>query len=104
MSENNADGSNGFVTTVRNSLDKLVTLTVVTRVDDGPVREMKTDIRILEGDITNVVHEDFVGGDLPQLRAFHDSQVAKGQQIIRDNIEAMKSLFELLDSDETLKD
>lgn len=94
--------SRPLTTQIRDAIDGLITLTITTRVTTGAEKSMKTEIRLLEGDITNTLHQDFVGDDPTQLRSFHEAQVVKGQQIIKDNIEATKSLMSLLKSNEEL--
>jgi hypothetical protein len=93
------------------SLDKLVTLQIVTAV--GPtvldketgepnlgsgdeVRVMVTRIRLLEGDVFNKMDDTFVTGVYSPLRSFHEQQVDRGLQIVKDNITALGALYDLL--------
>ncbi|NKC12857.1 MAG: hypothetical protein GKR94_11840 [Gammaproteobacteria bacterium] len=68
--------------------------------DDAPTRSIKTQINLIDGDISNAFDEGFVTGDLTKLVDFHQTQVDKGQQIIKDNLEALKSLYELITANE----
>ncbi len=89
---------------IEKSLANLVTLDIVTAVgspdgtdlkpDYGKDRVMTTKIDLLQGDITNVIDEAFVSGDLESLRSFHENQVLKGQEIVHDNLQALKELYE----------
>lgn len=82
---------------LKEAIDNLTTLTIVTEIDaENNARRMSTTINLIEGDITNKIHRDFVSGDLQALRQFHESQVQKGQEIIKQNIEAIKSIFEFI--------
>jgi hypothetical protein len=90
---------------IEKSLANLVTLEIVTAVGrtDGTTLEpdyaqdrvMTSKIDLLQGDVTNVIDEAFVSGELAPLRAFHESQVLKGQQIVHDNLAALKALYEM---------
>lgn len=96
------DQAKSLSTQIRNAINNLLTLTITTQVTASGEKSMKTEIKLLEGDITNTLHQDFVGDDPTELRSFHEAQVVKGQQIIKDNIEATKSLMSLLKSNEEL--
>lgn len=79
---------------IADAVEKLITLTITTTVGpDGAGPQMQTTIDLVQGDIKNRIDRDFVTGDLKELRSFHESQVLKGQQIIKDNIEALKALW-----------
>ncbi len=80
----------------------MVVLDIRTEVtkDDAPTRSIKTQINLIDGDISNAFDEGFVTGDLTKLVDFHQTQVDKGQQIIKDNLEALKSLYELITANE----
>lgn len=93
---------------ILDSIEKLTTLDIVTAVGpsaldgdgkptfgrDGQV--MATRIRLLEGDITTKMDEAFVTGVHAPLRAFHEEQVNRGMQIVKDNIAALGDLYRLL--------
>lgn len=72
------------------SLEGLLILTITTSVGE---RTLKTTIHLVDGDIRNDFDPAFVTGDLKELVPFHESQVAKGQQIIKDNLATLKDLF-----------
>lgn len=90
---------------IKDSLANLVTLKIVTAVGqpDGKTLEPKYDedrvmtskIDLLQGDITNVIDEAFISGELEPLRSFHEDQVLKGEEIVRNNLEALRKLFEM---------
>jgi hypothetical protein len=81
---------------IKAAIGNLVTLTINTSVGaDKTKHAMTTVIDLLGGDITNTIDREFVTGDLKELRTFHEAQVLKGQQIIKDNIDALKSLWTL---------
>ncbi len=90
---------------IKNSLHNLVTLEIVTAVGrpDGKSldpnydqdRVMTSKIDLLQGDITNVIDEAFVSGELEPLRSFHESQVLKGEEIVRNNLEALQKLYDM---------
>ena len=105
-----------LIKTIKDSLENLVTLEIVTAVgrpavdDDGKPQVdyakdlvMFSRINLIDGDITNILDSSFVNGEHQDLRTFHEDQVNEGQQIIRDNLAALKELYELakqLDSEE----
>lgn len=90
---------------IKQSLANLVTLEIVTAV--GPPRPdgsgpdyaqdkvMSSKINLLEGDITNVIDPAFVTGELESLRAFHEGQVDKGEEIVHNNLKALRELYEM---------
>ena len=90
---------------IKNSLANLITLEIVTAVGkpDGKTldpnyeqdRVMTSKIDLLQGDITNVIDEAFVSGDLEPLRSFHENQVLKGEEIVRGNLAALQKLYEM---------
>ena len=90
---------------IKNSLANLVTLEIVTAVGRpdpetlepsyGQDRVMISKINLLDGDITNVIDEAFVSGELEPLRSFHETQVVKGEQIVRGNLKALRELYEM---------
>ena len=95
---------------ILDSMERLTTLEIVTAVGPTPLgpggapdlrlggdaQVMVTRIRLLEGDITTKMDEAFVTGVHAPLRAFHEEQVARGLQIVKDNINALGELYRLL--------
>lgn len=57
---------------------------------------LATNINVATGDIVNVVGETFVDGNHPDLLNYHRQQVAKGEEIIRENITLVKELIETI--------
>ncbi len=98
----NDETTKPLITQIKEAVNGLITLTITTQVTTSGDKSMKTEIKLLEGDITNTMHQAFVGEDLTKLRGFHEAQVVIGQQIIKDNIEATKSLMSLLKNNEEL--
>lgn len=88
--------ANNIINNIATSLEKLVTLQINTTVVDGSSEEtMSSSIDLLQGDISNTIPKSFVTGDLAELRTFHQSQVDKGHQIIKENIETLQAMYEL---------
>ena len=82
---------------ISDTIENLITLKIVTSVGAGETgQRMETQINLVAGDIQNSIDREFVTGDLKELRTFHEAQVLKGQQIIKDNIEATKALATLV--------
>lgn len=83
---------------LKTAIEQAVKLEIKTKVGDGGAneKEMATTIDLLAGDITNQLDREFVVGELQGLRAFHETQVLKGQQIIKDNLDALKALWTLV--------
>lgn len=84
--------------TIATAITKAAELEIKTIVDDAGTNEkrMATKINLVQGDITNTLDRAFVVGEFQELRAFHETQVSKAQQIIKDNIEALKALWALV--------
>jgi len=62
-----------------------------------------TRIDLVQGDITTVYHQDYIGNDdLVFLRDYHDQQRDKGHEIVKENIEAVVSLIELWKNNRTV--
>ncbi len=82
---------------IAKAIENLVTLKIVTSVSSNAgTHKMETLIKLAEGDIENNMDREFVTGELKELRTFHEAQVLKGQQIIKDNIDALKALLVLV--------
>lgn len=106
------DKGKSILEKIKESLDNLVTLKIVTAVgsvvlktdkDGSPLdsqisadaKAMVTEIDLLQGDITTAYDEEFVTGQYKELRSFHQQREAQGMQIIKDNINALKELIGL---------
>jgi hypothetical protein len=61
-----------------------------------PARVMCTSIKLLTGDITTIIHPDFVTGPFQALREYHAAKEAQGMAILKANLEAVERLFELV--------
>ena len=86
---------------IAQAITKVIELKITTSVTDASdanklERAMVTKINLVEGDIKNTMDREFVVGDLKDLRAFHETQVLKAQQIIKDNLDALKTLWALV--------
>ncbi|MGK0359421.1 MAG: hypothetical protein ACI9U2_001723 [Bradymonadia bacterium] len=99
-----------LVDSIKSKLSNLTTLEIVTAVGP-PTRDengrltvdlktnsavMFTQIRLLEGDVTTSVDPSFVSGENQPLRAFHQTRVTEGMQAVKDNISALKQLYQLM--------
>jgi hypothetical protein len=84
--------------TIAQAIAKVVELEIETSIiDTNKVeRKMVTKINLVQGDIKSSMDREFVVGELKELRAFHETQVLKAQQIIKDNLEALKTLWTLV--------
>jgi hypothetical protein len=85
---------------IQAALDDLVTLTITTSVVTGPAAKdkasMVTKIDLLLGDITTEIPKEFIdGGPYASLRAFHQAREQQGSEIVKSNVEALKSLLAL---------
>lgn len=98
-----------LVDSIKSKLSNLTTLEIVTAVGP-PTRDaqgrltvdlttnaavMFTQIRLLEGDVTTSVDPSFVSGDNQPLREFHQARVTEGMKAVKDNIAALKQLYQL---------
>lgn len=83
---------------VLKAVDEATKLTIETVVtaEGGQPRRMTTVIDLIQGDIKNTIPQEFLTGELVQVRAFHEAQVHKGQEIIKNNVDALKSVLELV--------
>lgn len=108
---------NELITRIKESLENLVTLEIVTTVGEvkfQPKSDSETDkiiatidyskkpkailtkIDLLQGDIQTVFHEDFVTGNYTALREFHAAREAQGHTIVEQNLVALEKLFQLV--------
>lgn len=62
----------------------------------GNAKAIESRIGLVTGDIATLMDSAFVTGDYQSVRSFHETQVGKGQQIVSDNIAAVRSLVGLL--------
>jgi len=60
--------------------------------NDTAARAIITRVNLVSGDIQNVIHPDFVAGDLASMRDFHSAQVTQGHEVIVNNIKALREL------------
>ncbi len=96
----------------KNSVNNLKTLEIRTvigkfkydakekKVDfkEGEVKQILTQIDLLEGDITTLMSDDFLEAPYNQIRDFHAEREKRGQEIIEGNIKALKELINLFQS------
>ena len=85
-----------ILATLWKAIGGMTELTIETVLEGDPQRRMHTRIDLVDGDIKNTIHQDFVTGDLKSLRDFHEAQVHKGQEIVKNNVAALKALLELV--------
>ena len=103
--------SSELLTKFKTALTELETLRITTYVGgakydpasekitpDGvdPVRVISTSIKLLTGDITTVVHPDFVTGPYQSLRDYHAAKEGQGMAIVKANLDVLERMFELL--------
>ena len=98
---------------IKNSLNNLVTLEIVTAVggikkegekvapnlDYQNAQMILTKIDLLQGDITTVVNEAFVTGPYSALRDYHEAKVKEGYEIVQKNIATLEQLAKLAKSE-----
>lgn len=94
------------------SLDKLVTLEIITAVGSvGPKGEgdnnwpdvanmtnpqmIVSKMNLLDGDIQTIFGEAFVTGDYKSLQGYHAEREKQGHAVIQSNIDTLKSLLQL---------
>ncbi len=110
---------NALVTKIKDSLNNLVTLEIITAVgqvrlkpksgssqdpersfpdldyDKNP-KVILTKIDLLQGDIKTVFHEEFVTGNYQSLKDFHADREKEGYEIVHKNLAALKELLEMV--------
>ncbi len=102
MSEASVGQSSGnILDRIFDSINGLTTLSIVTKVGDA---EMKSEINLLDGDITTEIDREFVDGKLAGLREFHATREQQGHEIIENNINALKELAGLFLSIKDMKE
>jgi hypothetical protein len=95
-----------FWNRVKDSLDNLVTLKIITSVGPVPAVDdkgnliagvsahlMRSRINLLQGDIVTEIDPAFVTGELKDLRDFHMRREQEGSAIVDKNIEVLRSLL-----------
>lgn len=110
---------NDLITKIKDSLNNLVTLEIITAVGQVRFRPkagssqdtesgfpdldyeknpkvILTKINLLQGDIKTVFHEEFVTGDYQSLKDFHAAREKEGYEIVHKNIEAIKELLQMV--------
>ena len=116
MTQDNTDDANsgglgGFLSEIKDALNNLKTLEIVTAVGqvtrtenprfididwDKDPKVALTKIDLLQGDITTVYDSEFVTGNYQSLKQFHADREKEGHEIIRKNIDAVKALGNLV--------
>lgn len=104
-------GLDEFLVEIKEAAVELKTLDIITAVgpltwiDDkkkympvagAPVKVMRTKLDIFEGDKTTWIDDAFVTGELAALREYHQKAEASGHEMFRQNLAALKGLFELV--------
>lgn len=99
-----------FLGKVKDSIEKLSTLDIVTAVgplkydsvkktyeapESGAASVMRTRIDLLQGDITTQLDEEFATGRYQGLRDYHAAREKQGHELIKSNIETLRQLVEL---------
>lgn len=99
-----------LIAQIKNALGNLVTLEIITAVgqvqfddkgknpdlDRGQAHKViLSKIDLLQGDIKTVFDPEFVTGNYQELRDFHKLREEQGHQLIKDNLAALKQLFDL---------
>ncbi|NUO09716.1 MAG: hypothetical protein HUU08_13730 [Candidatus Brocadia sp.] len=105
--------SNGLTERIKDAMNKLVTLEIITAVGDVTLKDEKvspvidysknpkvilTRINLLQGDITTVFHEEYVTGKYQGLRDFHAAREKEGYEMVKANIAALERLWEFAQS------
>lgn len=62
---------------------------------DASIKAMKTKIDLFEGDMMTQMDPEFATGTLQNLRDYHLKTQSEGRDIIKQNVEALESLFGL---------
>jgi hypothetical protein len=100
---------------IKNSLARLVTLEIVTvigeieKVPESEVAESKwrakansaekgilTKMDLLQGDITTIIPKSFFSDDKKAMREYHSEREKQGLDIVKQNIAAVKELWNLI--------
>lgn len=101
--------ANEVIERIKNAVNNLVTLEIVTAVGDVALKDgkvspvidysknphvMLTRVNLLQGDITTVFHEEFVTGKYQGLRDFHTAREKEGYEMVKANIAALEKLWD----------
>jgi len=99
-----AEGENSafekIINKIEETIDDLVTLEIITAVGEGDDaraasnKKIHSKLGLLDGDIYTIFHEDFINGDLKELRQFHEQREEKGAKIIQENINTLIKIVE----------
>lgn len=109
---NDSDGNSklkALMENIKKALENLTTLEIVTAVgqvdfaleSDADLDQTKdakvilSKINLIQGDIKTIYDPEFVTGNYKELKDFHKAREEQGHQIIKDNLEALKNLFNL---------
>jgi hypothetical protein len=61
----------------------------------GAVQQVAvTNINLLEGDIVTCTSEAIAKGELPEIKALHDSMVAKADGIVQRNVQLIRDMIQ----------
>lgn len=97
-----------FLAKLQSAVQKLVTLDIITVVGsvsyppaEPPVpvanaKMIRTRIDLFQGDITTEIDPAFISGDMAPLREYHTQREQQGATIVKQNIEAVEKLFDLV--------
>mgnify|MGYP001578017706 CR=1 FL=1 len=102
-------GGESIVDKIKNALDNLVKLNIVTAVGDivykdadkkdeldlTKTKASMTVINLLDGDITTIFHESFITGEYKDLKNFHAEREKEGYERVKANIAALGDLLKL---------
>ncbi len=61
-------------------------------IPDKTARTIVSHINLLDGDISTAMHEDFLSSPLEEIRQYHAEREQQSQQMIQNNIQALKEL------------
>ncbi|GAB5468662.1 MAG: hypothetical protein Kilf2KO_16920 [Rhodospirillales bacterium] len=78
---------------IADTVEGFTSLKVTTRVVEGDTRELSTEVNLVTGDATFLIHKDFVP-DPEKLAALHAAQVAESREIVARTVEALATLAE----------
>lgn len=105
--------ANELADKIKNAIQNLVTLEIITSVGDVILKEgenrpdidyskgpkvIMTRINLLQGDITTVFHEEYVTGKYQVLRDFHTAREKEGYEMVKANIAALEKLWDFAKS------
>ncbi|MCA9744564.1 MAG: hypothetical protein H6695_13355 [Deferribacteres bacterium] len=100
---------NSLINTIKEALQNLVTLEIITAVGqvdfnapNGPDLDTEKDpkviltkINLIQGDVKTVYDPEFITGNYRELKDFHKTREEMGHQMIKDNLDALMKLFNL---------